>query len=123
LASRGVKIALPVVIRPRAPLEFRAASEATTLEVGAAGLKAPRATEPAVIPDLIIAPLLAFDAFGGRLGQGGGYYDRTLEGLRARGRVLVVGLAFAGQEVALVPTGLGDQPMDAILTETGYREV
>ena len=52
---------------------------------------------------MLIVPLLAFDARGYRLGYGGGFYDRTLEGLRARGPVLAVGFAFAAQEVAEVP--------------------
>ena len=73
-------------------------------------------------PDLVIAPLLAFDRFGGRLGLGAGYYDRTLEALRAHGPVFVVGLAFAGQEVARVPCDIHDQRLDAILTEKAYSE-
>ncbi len=71
---------------------------------------------------MVIAPLLAFDRGGGRLGQGGGHYDRTLEALRVQGRVFVVGLAYAGQEVAEVPSEPHDQKLDAILTETGYIE-
>ena len=71
---------------------------------------------------MVIAPLLAFDRGGGRLGQGGGLYDRTLEALRVQGRVFVVGLAYAGQEVAEVPSEPHDQKLDAILTETGYIE-
>ena len=71
---------------------------------------------------MVIAPLLAFDRGGGRLGQGGGHYDRTLEALRVQGRVFVVGLAYAGQEVAEVPSQPHDQKLDAILTETGYIE-
>ena len=77
----------------------------------------------AASPDLIIAPLLAFDRTGGRLGQGGGHYDRTIEALRARGSLFVIGLAYAGQEIDAVPREPHDQPLDAILTELGYIEV
>ncbi|MDK2773694.1 MAG: 5-formyltetrahydrofolate cyclo-ligase, partial [Tabrizicola sp.] len=61
----------------------------------------------------------AFDARGYRLGYGGGFYDRTLAGLRARGQVLAVGFAFAAQEVAKVPTDAFDQRLDAVVTEKG----
>ncbi len=69
----------------------------------------------------MIAPLLAFDREGHRLGQGAGHYDRTLQGLRERGPVWVIGLAYAGQEIDGVPREPHDQPLDAILTETGYH--
>lgn len=75
----------------------------------------------AVRPDLILAPLLAFDRRGGRLGQGGGYYDRCIAGLRASGTVFVIGLAYAGQEAPLIPVEAHDQRLDAILTELGYE--
>ena len=66
--------------------------------------------------------MLAFDRRGGRLGQGGGYYDRTLAALRATAwPPAFVGLAYAGQEVERVPTDEHDQKLDAILTERGYR--
>ncbi len=75
-----------------------------------------------VEPQVLIVPLLAFDARGYRLGYGGGFYDRTLEGLRARRPVLAVGLAFAAQEVAAVPVEPTDQRLDAVVTETGVTE-
>jgi 5-formyltetrahydrofolate cyclo-ligase len=87
------------------------------------GNPSPPASAPEVFPNLIIAPVLAFDRRGGRVGQGGGHYDRTLEALRARGEVFVLGLAYAGQEIASVPSEAHDQALDAILTETGYIEV
>jgi 5-formyltetrahydrofolate cyclo-ligase len=62
-------------------------------------------------------PLLAFDRAGGRLGYGGGFYDRTLARLQARGPALAVGLAYAGQEMAELPRSPTDRPMDWIVTE------
>ncbi len=64
---------------------------------------------------------MAFDARGYRLGYGGGFYDRTLERLRARHPVLAVGFAFAAQEVAEVPIDATDQRLDAVVTEEGVR--
>ena len=72
-----------------------------------------------LVPEVLLVPLLAFDRRGFRLGYGGGFYDRTLEGLRARGPVLAIGLAYAAQEVPVVPTDATDQRLDAILTEAG----
>ena len=76
---------------------------------------------PWVEPDVLIVPLLAFDARGYRLGYGGGFYDRTLAGLRARHGVLAVGFAFAAQEVDVVPVDGFDQRLDAVVTEQGVR--
>ena len=67
--------------------------------------------------------MLAWDRTGGRLGQGGGHYDRTLETLSSHGAIFALGLAYAGQEVAEVPLEPHDQKLDAILTETGYIEI
>jgi 5-formyltetrahydrofolate cyclo-ligase len=65
-------------------------------------------------PDIILVPLLAFDRQGRRLGQGGGHYDRLL----ARNpQAKAVGLAYAAQEVPLVPTEPHDRRLDWILTE------
>ena len=57
------------------------------------------------------------------MGQGGGYYDRTITALRALKPVWVVGLAYAGQERAEIPMEPHDQRLDAILTETDYIPV
>ena len=122
-AKAGARLALPAAISLDAPLAFRAWTEGDPLEPDAAGIASPRAGAAEVQPDLVITPLLAFDRSGARMGQGGGHYDRTLEALRARGPVFALGLAYAGQQVARIPTEPHDQPLDAILTEKGYIEV
>jgi 5-formyltetrahydrofolate cyclo-ligase len=71
--------------------------------------------------DLVVLPLVAFDAQGRRLGMGGGYYDRLLARPRAARRPLRVGYAFALQEVAVVPAAAHDVPLDAVVTERGLR--
>ena len=76
-----------------------------------------------VEPDVLLVPLLAFDRAGYRLGYGGGYYDRTLAALRAKKRILAVGLAFAVQEVAQVPHEDFDERLDFVLTEQGVIEM
>jgi 5-formyltetrahydrofolate cyclo-ligase len=89
----------------------------------AIGLVAPAGENPIVEPDLVVAPLLAFDRQGRRLGQGGGYYDRALAALRARKPVFVLGLAYVGQETHGLPDEPHDQRLDAILTESEYIAV
>jgi 5-formyltetrahydrofolate cyclo-ligase len=123
LAEAGVLLALPVAFDRDAPLEFRAYTTGDRLEPDAYNIASPTAEAPVVRPDLVITPLLAFDRKGGRIGQGGGHYDRTLARLRAEGPVFVLGLAYAGQAVADIPTEAHDQRLDAILTEKGYTEV
>ena len=81
------------------------------------------ASAPQVTPSLVICPLLAFDKAGGRLGRGGGHYDRTIAALRAAGPVFMLGLAYAGQEVDALVMEPHDQRLDAILTENGYTEL
>jgi 5-formyltetrahydrofolate cyclo-ligase len=72
-----------------------------------------------LVPEVLVVPLLAFDRRGYRLGYGGGFYDRTLELLRAMGPVKAIGFAFAAQEIDRVPTEATDQPLDLIVTERG----
>jgi 5-formyltetrahydrofolate cyclo-ligase len=64
---------------------------------------------------------VGFDARGYRLGYGGGFYDRTLEGLRAKRPTLAVGFAFDAQEMPEVPIDQFDQRLDAMVTESGLR--
>jgi 5-formyltetrahydrofolate cyclo-ligase len=120
-ADAGATLALPVALAADAPLVFRAWSEGDALKADTFGIPAPAAGAAEARPDVIIAPVLAFDALGGRLGQGAGCFDRTLADLRASGAVFAIGLAFAGQEVAACPVEAHDQPLDAILTETVYK--
>lgn len=121
LRRRGARIALPVVVARQTPLTFRLWTDGEALVPDAAGIPAPPPQAQELRPDLVLAPLLAFDMRGGRLGQGGGYYDRTLSALRRSGPVIAVGLAFAGQAVDEVPMAAHDEPLDGVLTEDGYR--
>jgi 5-formyltetrahydrofolate cyclo-ligase len=121
LAARGHACLLPVVVARGQPLLFRRWAPGDPLVAGPLGTRMPRQDLPAEEPDVLLTPLLAFDAVGYRLGYGGGYYDRTLHALRATRTVLAIGLAYAGQEVASVPRHAGDEPLDAVATELGVR--
>ena len=69
------------------------------------------------VPDIVLAPLLAFDDAGRRLGYGGGFYDRTLRALRATRQVIAVGVGYQAQRVDEVPSVDGDEKLDWIVTE------
>ena len=121
LCAAGFRLALPRVEAYDAPLAFRAWSPGDPLEPDLSDCAAPLDLAEVVEPDLVIVPLLAFDAHGGRLGQGGGYYDRTMAALRSREpRPAFVGLAFAGQQVDALPHEPHDERLDGVLTEAGF---
>lgn len=72
--------------------------------------------------DLVFVPGLAFDRRGGRLGRGGGYYDRVLAGARASVS-FTCGLAYASRLIERVPVEPFDVRMDAVLSEAGWLDV
>jgi 5-formyltetrahydrofolate cyclo-ligase len=119
LMDSGQKVALPVVVGSDAPLQFRLWEADAPLYEAGFGTLAPSELAPIVEPDLVLLPLLGFDQAGTRLGYGGGYYDRTIGDLSRR--PLLVGLAFAAQEVSLIPRQPHDLPLDAVVTEHGVR--
>jgi 5-formyltetrahydrofolate cyclo-ligase len=120
LAEAGAQLALPVVEGRGKPLTMRAWQWGEELGSGIWGIREPKPDAALVDPDILLVPLLAFDRAGYRLGDGGGYYDLTIAGLRARKTITAVGIAFATQEVARVPTTPHDARLDLVLTE---REV
>ena len=117
LVSAGWRCCLPVVTGKSQPLIFRAWSPGAALEDGVFGTRHPAAGADEVSPDLLLVPLLAFDRSGYRLGWGGGFYDRTLAGLRAVGTPVAVGAGFAAQEVDAVPHAGYDARLDWVITE------
>jgi len=120
--ARGARLALPVVVAKDAPLIFRLFNLGDSLERGVLGLREPLRDADEVEPDVLLVPLLGFDRRGGRLGYGGGHYDRTLEQLRARTSVIAVGVAFEAQRLDAVPLEPHDQTLDWIVTEAAaYR--
>jgi 5-formyltetrahydrofolate cyclo-ligase len=124
LLEMGWKVALPRCTRREAPVTFYLWRPGGVLTPDAVGILSPSSDARVAVPDLVLAPVVAFDANGGRLGQGGGYYDRTMASLRKLWpRLPFVGFAHAGQEVEEVPMGEHDQRLDAILTERGYRSL
>ncbi|CUH41119.1 5-formyltetrahydrofolate cyclo-ligase family protein [Jannaschia seosinensis] len=112
---RDNRICVPVVTAKGAPLRFREWAPGCALETGAFGVSIP-VDGGWRVPDVLIVPMLGFDAGGGRLGYGGGFYDRTLAGLRG---ALVVGLALEAQRMDAVPQERTDVRLPWIVTEAG----
>jgi 5-formyltetrahydrofolate cyclo-ligase len=123
LREKGHESALPIVAANGEPLVFRCWAPGDDMASGPLGVQEPLESAREVAPDILLIPLLAFDRRGSRLGYGGGFYDRTLERLRANGRPVAVGIAFAGQEVDVVPVAAYDQPLDWIVTEREAIEI
>lgn len=118
LVGRGHRVALPVTPARGAGLSFRRWRPGVGLQSGRFGTLEPCDRE-VLQPTLLLVPLLAFDRRGGRLGYGGGYYDRTLAGFGPGSDLVTIGCGFVLQEVDTVPTGTHDRVLDAVATETG----
>ena len=117
LHGKGCQLALPVVQGRGLPLLFRVWRPGDPLEAGVFGTLQPPAQHKTLEPDALLVPLLACDAEGWRLGYGGGFYDRTLLGLRSRRKVTAIGVGFDSQIVPEVPHGPDDQRLDWMLTD------
>ena len=117
LADAGARLALPAIAGRGKPLIMRAWSFGEPLASGQWGIREPVAGAPEVAPDILIVPLAAFDRTGHRIGYGAGYYDRTINALRAMKSVTAIGIAFAAQEILQVPATERDARLDLVLTE------
>ena len=121
LAAQNCTLAFPRVVAKGEPLAFHRWAVGEELRKGTFGILEPAKDWPLAYPKILLVPLLAFDAHGHRLGYGGGFYDRTLDFLRANSTVRAIGVAYAGQEVDELPREGHDHPLDAVVTENGVR--
>jgi 5-formyltetrahydrofolate cyclo-ligase len=126
LAEAGATITTPRVMGEH--LEFIVTDEETPTTAGSFGIPEPAYGRAIPIErhDLVLVPLVAFDAAGNRLGQGGGFYDRALAATARRqlpDRPVRVGVAHSFQQIGEVPTEAWDVRLDAIVTEDGVIEV
>jgi 5-formyltetrahydrofolate cyclo-ligase len=113
LARLGVRLALPVVNGPDAPLRFAAWQPGDVLITDAHGVPVPQQAGAAVHPDALLVPCVGFSDELVRLGYGGGYYDRTLA---VSPRPLAVGIAYAASRAAFAGEP-HDIPLDEVITE------
>jgi 5-formyltetrahydrofolate cyclo-ligase len=118
LISDGLRAALPAVIEKKAPMEFRLWTPESEMEDGIWNIPVPKRRD-VVVPDLVLAPVVGFDAESYRLGYGGGYFDRTLAVLAPR--PMAVGVGFELGRLATVYPQAHDIPMNAVATEAGLQ--
>jgi 5-formyltetrahydrofolate cyclo-ligase len=118
LDARGAQCLLPVVVAKARPLSFRSWRQGEPLERGVWGIPIPASGQD-IKPSIVIAPVVGFDEDGFRLGYGGGYYDRTLAGLKPK--PLVIGVGFELQKIESIRPQWHDIAMDAIVTEARTR--
>jgi 5-formyltetrahydrofolate cyclo-ligase len=119
LRAAGHPLTLPTMQGKGRPLVFRSWKPGDDMAPAVWGIAEPLSSRPQVFPDIVLVPLLAFDAAGHRLGYGGGFYDRSLDQLRRMKPVLAVGVAYDEQQVDAVPHLDYDQPLDWVLTPSG----
>ncbi|WP_164730368.1 5-formyltetrahydrofolate cyclo-ligase [Pelagibacterium montanilacus] len=119
LMDSGQPVCLPVVVGEDDPLELRLWEPGQPLYPSGFGTLAPAETAPLVEPDVVVIPLLGFDRLGTRLGYGKGYYDRTLAAMRKS--PLLVGYAYAAQELEFIPREEHDLPLNILVCESGLR--
>ncbi len=116
-ASAYGPVGVPVIQGEGQALKFSRWTPEGALRDGPFGAKVPE-VDDYFDPEILIVPLVAFDANGGRLGYGGGFYDRTLKGLRAKRPTLAIGFAFDAQEAGDLPLEPTDQPLNMLITES-----
>ncbi len=116
LHERGAIPALPVVERRASPLVFRPWRPGAAMERGHWNIPVPATTET-LVPDVVLAPLVGWDAAGYRLGYGGGYFDRTL----AARQPLAIGVGLQSARLATIYPQPHDIALAAIITECGCQ--
>ena len=116
MAAWDGPVCVPVIVGPGQPLEFHRWTPDCKMTDGPFGARVPAEAVP-LVPEVLIVPLVAFDRDGGRLGYGGGFYDRTLARLRASRPVVAVGFAYAAQGARDLPKEATDARLDAVVTE------
>lgn len=122
-AEEGASLALPIIRGRGQPLDMHAWALDAPLEKRQWGIREPAFDTKVVFPDIVITPLAAFDRRGYRVGYGAGYFDMTLNELRARQKVVAIGLAFACQEVETIPIEPHDARLDFVLTERDVIDI
>lgn len=115
----GGRVALPVVLGQRKPLEFRSWTESAKMESGVWNIPHPASGE-VVLPSALVIPLVGFDDAGYRLGYGAGYYDVTIARFAVRPLLVAVGFEFS--RLPTIHPQPHDQRMDVIITEAQTRD-
>ncbi len=118
--QRGARLCLPVVLN-RETICFRELVRGSELIDTGFGTRGPSEDAEVLDPELLIMPMSVFDLVGGRIGYGAGHYDRAIARLIDKcKKPRLIGMAFDCQRIDQVPVEPHDQPLEAVITETGY---
>ncbi|EAU41108.1 hypothetical protein FP2506_12614 [Fulvimarina pelagi HTCC2506] len=121
LADRGATLCVPAIVENN--LQFRELKRGAELVEQGFGTVSPGEDAAVLNPLVMLVPLSAFDRRGGRIGYGGGFYDRAIQRLIDTGVTPhLVGTGFSIQEVDEAPMAEHDRYLDAIVTEEGVIE-
>ncbi len=118
--AAGCALALPHVVDRATPLRFLRWTPGKPLTTGPFGLRQPGSEELTIVPDIVLTPLVAFDRFLNRIGQGAGHYDRAFNALPVARRI---GVAWSVQMLDAIPADPWDMPLEAIATEKEWITV
>tara|TARA_X000000368_G_scaffold248008_1_gene195857 strand:- start:808 stop:1350 length:543 start_codon:yes stop_codon:yes gene_type:complete len=113
--KKNYQVSLPV-IKKNFQMDFYKWSFFDPMKINQYGIPEPNPKKK-IYPDIILVPLVAFDNNLNRLGYGGGYYDRLIEKLSKKKKILKIGLAFSVQKINNVPITKYDKKLDYIVTD------
>ena len=113
LIKQGWQAALPKIIDPQQALQFRQWGPESIMQAEVWDIPVPQNTQ-VIQPDVLLIPLVGFDANLHRLGNGGGFYDRTLD---VSAKPLSIGIGFEWMLLETIQPQPHDIPMDIIVTE------
>ena len=108
------QISLPK-IKKNSQMNFFSWSTKEPLEINKYGIPEPTSNK-VKYPNILLIPLVAFDKYFNRLGYGGGFYDRYLERVRKKKKILKIGLAFSFQKIKKIPLNKYDMKLDFVIT-------
>ena len=113
--KKKYKISLPI-IKKNFEMDFYEWPFNDPLKINQYGIPEPNSNN-LLYPDIILVPLVAFDKNLNRLGYGGGYYDRLIDKLRKKKKILKIGLALSIQKIKEIPVTKYDKKLDYIVTD------
>ena len=115
LKKKNYTITLPV-LEKNSKMSFYEWNEKNPLKINNFGIPEPFKLRK-ITPSILVIPIVAFDSQLNRLGYGGGFYDRFIDKLEKKRKILKIGLALSCQKINKVPTNRFDKKMNYIFTE------
>jgi len=118
LEKYNYKITLPK-IKKNFQMDFFSWSVKDPLSINKYGIPEPVSSKTEY-PDILLVPIVAYDKNLNRIGYGGGFYDRYINKIKKRKKIITIGLAYSFQEVKKISINKYDKKLDFIITEKGF---